>query len=153
MGLFISAARILIYMRLVLRGGIYNGGSRQDTESFLPRLSLKARFILEAWMASSMLSMRNREMKYGDSRLRRESDPPRLFKVRPFISEVTTESSMRWIPRPEDRNGGFRQPAQLTHRRLSRMGLRTSAVPMAIFTLSMQRRERGSGGSKRHLVG
>src|SRR5438445_5988830 len=153
MGLFISAAGMLIYTPWTWRPDRRNGDSKQDTESSLRLPSLRARSILEAWMASSMRSMRNRDTNDGDSKRTRESDHARPFKIKQFISAAMTDSSMPWTLRVDKRNGELRQAARSSHRRLSLMALRTSVALMAIFTQSMWGRERESGGSTRHLVG
>src|SRR5690348_14937096 len=102
---------MLIYMPSIWLPDRRSGDSKQGTESSPHRRSLRARFILEAWMASSMRWMRNRDMNDGDSRQVRGSDLLQPLKSGRFISAAMTDSFMHWLLRLDKRNGESRQEA------------------------------------------
>src|SRR2546425_8811285 len=70
--LFISTAGMLTYTPWIWRPDERSGDSKQGTESSLHLPSLRVRFILAAWMASSMRSIQNRGRNDGDSKRTRE---------------------------------------------------------------------------------
>src|SRR5438270_3541007 len=81
---FTSDAGMLICTPWTWRPDTRNGDLRQGIE-FYPHLpSLRARFMLAAWMVFSMRSMRNRDMNDGDSKRTRESDRLRPRKITRF---------------------------------------------------------------------
>src|SRR5213078_670000 len=114
-----------------------NGDSKQGTESSLHPLSLRARFFLEVWMASSMRSIRSRERNNGGSKRARESDHPRPYKKRPFTSAVMTDNSMRRTLRPDNTNLELKQSHRSSPRRRLLLGLRISLALTVIFTQSI----------------